>query len=130
MSLLSSAGQRSAQTAWTVRIPSSPDAGQAQLQTSLLRPGCCVQYTVIEKKLHGGGAPAYFRDSGVCVKLMPRVTRAKQVCCIRFSCRAGVRPAGCTATPLALAGCLTARHTCKATQRSSCCCGLRIKLTA
>ena len=36
-------------------------------------------YTRIEKKLHGGGAPAYFRDTGVVVKLMPRHTRAKQV---------------------------------------------------
>ncbi|KAK9797766.1 hypothetical protein WJX73_008737 [Symbiochloris irregularis] len=35
-------------------------------------------YTWVEKKLHGGGAPAYFRDTGVVVKLMPRVTRAKQ----------------------------------------------------
>ena len=36
-------------------------------------------YTVVEKKLHGGGAPAYFRDTGVVVKLMPRATHAKQV---------------------------------------------------
>ena len=36
-------------------------------------------YTVVEKKLHGGGAPAYFKASGVSVKLAPRVTRAKQV---------------------------------------------------
>ena len=40
-------------------------------------------FTFIEKKMHGGGAPAYFKGSGVCVKLMPRVTRAKQVCHVR-----------------------------------------------
>ena len=36
-------------------------------------------YTRVAKKLHGGGASEFFKDTAVSVKLMPRKSRAPQV---------------------------------------------------